>query len=104
MGVSRDDETLNSAGVLPFHLHSRCSSSLAADGSFTHHPAPLLARHLGVRPVVFFGILNGRHAVHRRRPFEVNAFVHGAGCARSGMFLENALGGTRVGVGVARHL
>jgi hypothetical protein len=49
--------------------------------SFTHRPAPLLARQLVVRTVVFIRILNGRHAVDGRSALELDPLVDIVGCA-----------------------
>jgi hypothetical protein len=72
--------------------------------SLSYHPSSLLARHLGVVPIVLVGVLNRRHAVDSWGAFELNALVRAGSRSPSVVFLENAFRGARVGVRVGWHL
>lgn len=81
---------------------ARTSTELQT-GSLAHSPSSLLARDLGVLAVVLIRILDRGHTVDSRGPLELDAFLGGA-CLCRRVLLENALRGTRVGVGIAWHL
>lgn len=65
-----------------------------AVSSFSDRPASLFARHLGMRAVVFLGVLDGRYAMYCGRTLELDVLAARAVCAHGRMFLEDALGRT----------